>query len=115
MGIFGKKPLEVPVLKNILIVRVSAMAVRTHDGKKVKKVWEKRRLEEWVDDVRWNLEDDPPLVLHPKVEAPPKHEKEGLSYSKAWQKQYWEDYGRAAGGGVTLEQGLGTFYTIIIL
>ena len=96
---FGSSSFE-----NILIVRVSAMAVRTHDGKKVKKVWDKRRLEEWVDDVRWNLEDDPPLVLHPKVEAPPKHEKEGLSYSKAWQRQFWDDYGRVAGEDVTLEE-----------
>ena len=37
---FGSSSFE-----NILIVRVSAMAVRTHDGKKVKKVWEKRRLQ----------------------------------------------------------------------
>ena len=28
------------------------MAVRTHDGKQVKKVWNKRRLEEWKDDIR---------------------------------------------------------------
>ena len=78
----------------------------THDGKKVKKVWERRRLEEWKDDIRWNTEDkpEPELVLHPIVDPPPKHEKEGLSYSKAWQAQFWDDYGRVAGEDVTLEE-----------
>ena len=70
------------------------MAVRTHDGKQVKKVWNRRRLEEWKDDIRYNTEDKPELVLHPIVDPPPKHEKEGLSYSKAWRQQFWDDYGR---------------------
>ena len=80
------------------------MAVSTHDGKKVMAAWSRRRLEDWEDDVRWNVEDYPPLVSHPKVDAPPKSEKEGLSYSKAWQKQFWDDYGRVAGEDVTLEE-----------
>ena len=54
--------------------------------------------------MRWNVEDHPPLVSHPKVDPPPKSEKEGLSYSKAWQKQFWDDYGRVAGEDVTLEE-----------
>ena len=103
-GYLWEKPLEVPVLKTFLLFVFSKMAVRTHDGKKVKKVWERRRLEEWKDDIRWNTEDKPELVLHPIVDPPPKHEKEGLSYSKAWQAQFWEDYGRVAGEDVTLEE-----------
>ena len=47
------------------------MPVSTHDGKKMMAAWSRRRLEDWEDDVRWNTEDDPPLVLHPKVDAPP--------------------------------------------
>ena len=80
--------MEVPVLKTFLLFVFSKMAVRTHDGKQVKGVWTKRRLEEWKDDIRYNTEDKPELVLHPIVEPPPKHEKEGLSYSKAWQMQF---------------------------
>ena len=72
--------MEVPFFsENNLIVRLSKMAFRTLEGMQVLKKWHRRRLEDWGDDVRWNLEDDPPLVLHPKVEAPPKHEKEGMS------------------------------------
>ena len=96
--------MEVPVLNTFLLFVFSKMAVRTHDGKQVKKVWNRRRLEEWKDDIRWNTEDQPQLVLHPIVDPPPKHEKEGLSYSKAWQMQFWEDYGRVAGEDVTLEE-----------
>ena len=44
---FGSSSFE-----NILIVRVSKMAVRTIDGKQVLKIWNRRRLEEWGDDVR---------------------------------------------------------------
>ena len=96
--------MEVPVLKTFLLFVFSKMAVRTHDGKQVKKVWNKRRLEEWKDDIRYNTEDKPELVLHPIVDPPPKHEKEGLSYSKAWRQQFWDDYGRVAGEDVTLEE-----------
>ena len=67
--------MEVPVLKTFLLFVFSKMAVRTHDGKQVKKVWNKRRLEEWKDDIRYNTEDKPELVLHPIVDPPPKHEK----------------------------------------
>ena len=80
------------------------MAVRIHDGKLMQKVWERRRLEDWEDDVRWNTEEKPELVSHPIVERPPKWEKDGLSYSKAWQAQFWDDYGRVAGEDVTLEE-----------
>ena len=80
------------------------MSVSTHDGKKMVAVWSRRRLEDWEDDVRWNVDDAPALVSHPKVDAPPKWEKDGMSYSKAWQKQFWEDYGRVAGEDVTLEE-----------
>ena len=104
VGIFGKDLWKFLFFENNLIVRLSKMAVRTLDGMQVLKKWNRRRLEEWEDDVRWNVEEDPPLVVHPKVEAPPKHEREGLSYSKAWQRQYWDDYGRVAGEDVTLEE-----------
>ena len=80
------------------------MAVRIHDGKLMQKGWERRRLEDWEDDVRWNTEEKPELVSHPIVEQPPKWEKDGLSYSKAWQAQFWDDYGRVAGEDVTLEE-----------
>ena len=70
-------------LSETILLFVFEMAVSTHDGKKVMAAWSRRRLEDWEDDVRWNVEDDPPLVSHPKVDAPPKSEKEGLSYSKA--------------------------------
>ena len=59
----------------------------------------RRSLPGWDGDVRYNTEDRPLLVVHPIVDPPPRDEKEG--YSKAWQKQFWEDYGRVAGDDVT--------------
>ena len=97
-------PWNFQLSETILLFVFSEMAVSTHDGKEAMVAWSRRRLEDWEDDVRWNVEDSPPLVLHPKVDAPPKWEKDGLSYSKAWQKQFWDDYGRVAGEDVTLEE-----------
>ena len=71
-------------------------------GVKALNVWARRSLDGWGGDVRHNTEDDPPLVVHPAVDPPSCDDREG--YSKAWQKQFWEDYGRVAGDDVTLAE-----------
>ena len=50
-GDLWERPLEVPFFENNLIVRLSKMAVRTLDGMQVLKKWNRRRLEDWEDDV----------------------------------------------------------------
>ena len=88
------------------------MSVSTHDGKKMVAAWSRRRLDDWEDDVRWNVDDAPALVSHPKAGAPPKWGKGGVSCPKAWQKQFWGGCGRVAGEGATLE-GCGRGQAII--
>ena len=58
------------------------MGEKTVDGLQAMKVWSRRRLDDWEDDVRHNDEDQPPLVFHLVVEPPTRNKREG--HSKAW-------------------------------
>ena len=65
------------------------MGEKTVDGVKALNVWTRRSLDDWDGDVRYNTEDRPLLVVHPAVDPPSRDDREG--YSKAWQKQFWEE------------------------